>query len=633
MSSKIIVGRYELLEKIGDGGMAIVYKAKDRMLNRLVAVKILKPEYARDAKFVESFKKESHAAASLSNPNIVSIFDVGREGNINYIVMELVEGKTLNDVIAESAPLDYKQAIAITRQIASGLAAAHKHGIIHRDVKPHNVLINEDGVAKIADFGIAKAVTGATIVEGTSEAVMGSVHYFSPEQARGIYVDERSDIYSLGIVLYEMLTGEVPFDGDNPVNVALRHINEDVPAPSQKIPNIPPALDKIVLKATARVQTSRYRSAEELIDDLDNIELVSRVVGGAAFTTGTARRRDERKEYERQRQYPADDYDDRGNNNLPKKKSKKKLVITIIILLALAGGGVAAAFGFGLIGPKNIEVPDVVGLTYNEAKTEIEDAGLRIAEGDPVKSNKVRNGEIAEQDPAGGEMARARQVVTVCLNAGGSGTVPNLIGMPEDEAKELIESCGFKVGSVETKAGTKPEGEVTHQDPKAGEEAEAGTKINLVLSDGKGAKVPNLVGLTKDQAKSAIESAGFKVGSITKGNSSTYSKGTVISQQYESGTTLEKGKSISFVVSNGAGSGSVSLYIDYSEAENEVFYMTVTVSDSNGTRNVVSSKQRHKSDGGETLKIKGTGKGTITVIFDSKTVMKQHANFGTGELS
>lgn len=201
MSSKVLAGRYELIEKIGDGGMAIVYKAKDRLLNRSVAVKILKPEYLNDEKFINNFRKESHAAASLSHPNIVSIYDVGREGNINYIVMELVDGKPLSQIIRERAPLDYKLVVNYAKQIASGLAAAHKHGIIHRDVKPHNILINEDGIAKIADFGIAKAISTTTIVDGTNETIMGSVHYFSPEQARGGYVDEKSDIYSLGIVM------------------------------------------------------------------------------------------------------------------------------------------------------------------------------------------------------------------------------------------------------------------------------------------------------------------------------------------------------------------------------------------------------------------------------------------------
>ena len=286
MSSKVIVGRYELLEKIGDGGMAVVYKAKDRLLNRQVAVKILKPEYTNDEKFINHFRRESHAAASLSHPNIVSIFDVGREGNINYIVMELVEGKPLSKIIRDEAPLNYNRVIDYSKQIASGLSAAHKHGIIHRDVKPHNILVNEDGIAKIADFGIAKAISTTTIVDGTNETVMGSVHYFSPEQARGGYVDEKSDIYSLGIVMYEMLTGEVPFDADNPVTVALMHINDPITPPSKLVEGIPPGLERIVLKATDKYQSNRFKSAEEVIDALNNLDLVSRVVGTTMFMGG-----------------------------------------------------------------------------------------------------------------------------------------------------------------------------------------------------------------------------------------------------------------------------------------------------------------------------------------------------------
>ena len=218
MASRILSGRYELLEKIGDGGMAVVYKGKDKLLNRFVAVKILRPEFTKDATFVENFKRESQAAAGLSHPNIVGVYDVGREGNINYIVMELIDGDTLNKIIEKEAPMDYRKVIDISKQVASALRIAHKNKIIHRDVKPHNIMVTNDGVVKLADFGIARAVNDATLSTGSK--IVGSVHYFSPEQARGNYVDERSDIYSLGIVMYEMLTGKVPFDGDNPVTVA-----------------------------------------------------------------------------------------------------------------------------------------------------------------------------------------------------------------------------------------------------------------------------------------------------------------------------------------------------------------------------------------------------------------------------
>ena len=245
MASRILSGRYELLEKIGDGGMAVVYKGKDKLLNRYIAVNILRPEFTKDATFVENFKRESQAAAGLSHPNIVGVYDVGREGNINYIVMELIEGDTLNKIIEKEAPMDYRKVIDISKQVASALRTAHKNKIIHRDVKPHNIMVTNDGVVKLADFGIARAVNDATLSTGSK--IVGSVHYFSPEQARGNYVDERSDIYSLGITMYEMVTGRVPFDADTPVSVALKHMQEDPVEPKVLNSSIPMSLNKIIL--------------------------------------------------------------------------------------------------------------------------------------------------------------------------------------------------------------------------------------------------------------------------------------------------------------------------------------------------------------------------------------------------
>ena len=284
--SKLLAGRYELIEKIGEGGMAVVYKARCRLLNRYVAIKILRPEFTKDAQFVENFKRESQAAAGLQHPNIVSVYDVGKEGNIHFIVMELIDGRPLSDIIQERAPMDYKTSIELIKQVASALSVAHRNHIIHRDVKPHNIMITKDGMAKLADFGIAKAVSDSTLVTETSK-VIGSVHYFSPEQARGAYVDERSDIYSLGIVLYEMLTGQVPFDGDNPVQVALMHINDEITPPSELVPGIPPALEKLVMKATDKYQSNRYKSADEFLEDLDNIEFVTKMVGNSVLQLQT----------------------------------------------------------------------------------------------------------------------------------------------------------------------------------------------------------------------------------------------------------------------------------------------------------------------------------------------------------
>ena len=285
--SKVLANRYELLGRVGEGGMSVVYKAKDRLLNRFVAVKILKPEFIGDQKFIDSFRRESQNAASMSHPNIVNIYDVGREGNIHYIVMELIEGKALSDYIKDQGPMAYPKVIALSKQIAAALAFAHKNHIIHRDVKPHNVMITPNGTAKITDFGIAKAVNAATIVDNT-DGIVGSVHYFSPEQARGGYVDEKSDIYSLGIVMYEMLTGQVPFDGDNPVNIALQHINSEMVPPSQLVDGVPPALEHIIMKCCDKYPVNRYASAEDLIEALNNLDFVSSVVGDSVLMGGGA---------------------------------------------------------------------------------------------------------------------------------------------------------------------------------------------------------------------------------------------------------------------------------------------------------------------------------------------------------
>lgn len=642
MSSKVIAGRYELLEKIGDGGMAVVYKAKCRLLNRFVALKILKPEFTRDAKFIENFRKESHAAASLSHPNIVSIYDVGREGNINYIVMELVEGMTLSDIIEREAPLDYKSVIELTKQIASGLAIAHKHGIIHRDIKPHNILVNEEGIAKIADFGIAKAVSTTTIVNGTNDTVMGSVHYFSPEQARGGYVDEKTDIYSLGIVMYEMLTGQVPFDGDNPVAVALMHINEEITPPSQLVAGIPPQLEKIVMKATDKYQTNRFKKAEDLIDALNNIELVTRVVGDKTYvavptvgsTVAVAQAAELRSAAATGEQTPPPVAKKEKKENNDRKKKRAILIAVIIAALLLAG--LIIAFAMGAFSKADVVVPDVRGMTYQEAEEKLTEEGLKIKEGDKVFSAKYEEGQVTSQDPNASTKVKKGAVVTVNLSKGTEEeAVPNLIGMSESDAKSQIEKYGFVVGNVSTARSDQPAGQVISQDPAAGTEAVTGTKINLTVSDGKSkgeGTVPDLKGMSVSEAKTAITDAGFTVGNVSYDTSTTYSKDKVMSQDPAAGTKLEKESSISFVVSSGSVS-EVSIHIDYKEAKEEVFYLTVTVADEDGTRNFISNAQRNKSDGGEDLLIKGTGTGTITVIFDNETIKHWNVDFTTGEVT
>lgn len=558
MSSRLLSGRYELLEKIGDGGMAVVYKGKDRLLNRFIAIKILRPEFTKDASFVENFKRESQAAAGLSHPNIVSVYDVGKEGNINYIVMELVEGKNLSTIIAEEAPLDYRRVIDLTKQVASALRIAHKNKIIHRDVKPHNIMVTSDGVAKLADFGIAKAVNDATL--STNSKVIGSVHYFSPEQARGNYVDERSDIYSLGIVMYEMLTGRVPFDGDNPVSIALKHINEEIVPPHEYVDGIPPALERAVLKATNKFQTNRFNSADELIEELDNIEFVTKVVGNSIFAEASnevARKRSDLED-------PSEDEELLSNRKGKKAKKnkkqgnssrKKKIIRIALALAAILLIALGVAFATGKFSGK-AKVPDLSDMTYKEAKKAADDAGFKIEKGKAVYSSEISEGHVVEQNPAGGEEAKKGSTIKVNLSKGSKDvTVPNLVGQNYKKVEKDLKKAGYKLGIVKSETSTKPEGTILSQDPAAGSNADKGTKINITISDGKGkdkGTVPSVTGKSLEEAKAAIRNAGFSVGNITYDESNVYGNGYVMWQQYAANTSLEKGQTIDIEVSKGA---------------------------------------------------------------------------------
>lgn len=564
MSNRLLAGRYELMERIGEGGMAVVYKAKCRLLNRYVAIKILRPEFVKDSQFLESFKRESQATASLSHPNIVSVYDVGKEGNINYIVMELIDGRPLSEIIKEEAPMDYRKAIEITKQVAAALNMAHKNHLIHRDVKPHNILITKDGIAKLTDFGIAKAVSDATLVSGTNR-VIGSVHYFSPEQARGNYVDERSDIYSLGIVLYEMLTGRVPFDGDNPVSVALMHINEQITPPSKLVTGIPPALEKLVLKATDKFQTNRYSSAQELLEELDNIEFVTKVVGNSVFAAEDRPKYNENpiedlealtgKKHTKKISNPVEKKKISKSNEGMYDKNKKLLMfsgIGIGVILLLVG----ILYFTGIFGNSDeITVPSLLNMTYEEAKEKLEELNLEISKGDEVDSADVEKGKITSQLPSADSKVKEGKTIIVNISKGKTeGVIPNLISMKLDGLSEYIEGFGFKIGYVTKEESDVPSGTVIDQSPAGGEKREPGTTIDITVSKEVSVKegvVPVLTGLTVDEARNEILNAGFKIGDISSEESNVYEKDFVMWQQYGPNTKLEEGSTIDIKVSKG----------------------------------------------------------------------------------
>lgn len=562
MSSRLLAGRYELIEKIGEGGMAIVYKAKCRLLNRYVAIKILRPEFTKDEQFVENFRRESQAAAGLSHPNIVSVYDVGQEGNIHFIVMELVEGKTLSELIEEKGRLDYKEAINITRQVASALSLAHKNQIVHRDIKPHNILITNTGVAKLADFGIAKAVSASTIIGGNNK-VMGSVHYFSPEQARGAYVDERSDIYSLGIVLYEMLTGKVPFDGDNPISIALMHINDPMPPVSAEVPGIPPQLEKIIMKATDKYQTNRYRTADEMIEDLDNIEFITKVMGQKAFTIAGEEEKEQpavsvRPERERthRKSEPAGNTEESDKTLERANKISTGFIIGAVAVLVIAGIiGLGALLGWFSGDNEEIKVPNFVGRTFEEAQALAQETGLEIARGEDVYSPDQEEGKITSQNPTADSVVSPGKLITVYVSKGKKdGVVPKIVGMDYKGASEYLKTFGFELGIVKTESSTLPENVIIEQSVEEGSTASKGTKIDVTVSDGKGketVKMPNLIGKTPDEANAIIDTEGLKLGDAAYEETTTTAQNLIFWQQYPEGTELEKGTAVSYKVSKG----------------------------------------------------------------------------------
>lgn len=667
MSSRLLAGRYELLEKIGDGGMAIVYKAKCKVLNRYVAIKILKPEYTKDAKFIENFRRESQSAASLTHPNIVNVYDVGKDGNINYIVMELIEGRVLSDIISEEGPMEANRAIAITKQIALALSFAHKNQIIHRDVKPHNVLITQNGVAKITDFGIAKAVNSATIV-GQTGIVIGSVHYFSPEQARGGYVDDKSDIYSLGIVLYELLTGRVPFDADNPVSVAIMHMNEEMVPPSRLVSTIPLELEAVVMKATQKYQTARYKSADEMYEALDRTAFSMLGLSGEgsqymykgldatmtmAAVNNNRQQNPEIIEVEKEKEDQKGDMKEKikgkdkkikGEKNKGKKKIKLNKLKVLAIVLALICAIPASRFvlttfeEFGKV--KEINVPDVVGMTVEQAEEELEAEGLKCEVEDRVASKEYEEGRIVSQDPPADMTIKEGQTIKVNVSKGlVDEIIPDVTNKPLKDAIFLLEGYGFEKGTVTTEDSDLEEDVVIRQSPSAGNESPAGTKINMVVSNGnakKALKMPNLLGLSLEKAKKEIEEAGLVVGKIGEESSSAYEKNKVMWQQYEAGEELEKGTAVNINISKGkevTGPQNVALTIDYGQAKNEVFFLTVVVSDETGVRTLCSGEERYKSSGSEVFTASGQGKGTVTVIFDNDRVMEKQVDFSTGAIN
>lgn len=610
----MIGDRYEILEKIGTGGMSDVYKAKCHKLNRYVAIKVLKQEFSENENFVSKFRIEAQAAAGLMHPNIVNVYDVGEENGIYYIVMELVEGITLKKYIERKARLSYKEAVSIAIQVSMGIEAAHNNHIIHRDIKPQNIIISRDGKVKVTDFGIAKAATSNTITSN----VMGSVHYTSPEQARGGYSDEKSDIYSLGITLFEMLTGRVPFNGETTVAIAIKHIQEEMVSPKEFVPEIPSSVEAIVLKCCQKSPDRRYQNMAEVIADLkqslispDEDFVVARDMDEEASTRAISqeemsqikRKSQHREAYEEQmrlnaqytrppqneeygeEEYEEEDEYDAGDGRMEKVTTMLTIlagVIICVIILVLVGKifgimrvddigskiGEETEESGGVMQPENpsaddngstgdvLKVPmvDVLGWNVEDAKKEIVRIGL-LPEVSMVESDTYEENIVISTDIPEGQEVEVNTTVVLTVSAGtGAVDVPEVEGLTYEEAYNRIIQEGFTVSRTESYSATVEKGRVISQNPAGGEPAPKGSAITLDVSLGvenNKIAMPNMIGWEQIEAEEWIHENGMILKSIGEVYSDTVAEGLVCYQNFSEGTFLEPGSIIEINVSLG----------------------------------------------------------------------------------
>lgn len=635
MIGKILGGRYELLEKIGGGGMATVYKARCHLLKRYVAVKILRPELVSDEEFVSKFKKESQAAASLSHQNIVNIYDVGQEDDIHYIVMEYIKGDTLKELIIKNGRLSFEKAIYLAIQICNALEHAHKNHIIHRDIKPQNIIISEDGLVKVADFGIARAVTSATVTM-VGANVIGSVYYFSPEQAKGGYTDEKSDLYSLGIVLYEMVTGTLPFEGDSPISIALKHIQEIAKEPREINADIPLNLQNIILKAIEKDPNHRYLTAKQMADDLKrflkepNGDYVKRVMDRNSQTQvipaiigmetivgdGTYKPRADKKEK-------------------TARYKIMKLAIAVVVLL----GFFIILFVIGQSIYNNnfkiaeLSVPNIVRKTETDAKQILSEKGLRLEPTEIYNSN-IPEGLVISQNPDANSMVKKGDVIKVVISLGPRKIlVPKVIEKSYTDAANEIENSGLQVGTITDEISTMPENYVIKQDPQPGQAILPGEVVNLVISKAPvpiTKKVPDLIGLKLDDANNLIERFGFQKGEINY-TISKDEEGTIIKQDPGANIDVPEESIINLWVSKKKQTTfTKEIIIPLNNIEDQT-KVKISLRDSAGIEATVYENIHNKGDTEIKLTLDDHGIKTLIVYINNTKTSEQIINFDAKE--
>ena len=643
LEGKIIGNRYEVLEKIGIGGMATVYKAKDNILKRNVAVKVLRDEFTTDEEFIKRFNTEAQAAASLTHPNIVSIYDVGHEDNLYFIVMELIQGKTLKQIITEDGVLPWKWSINIAIQIASALEIAHKNNIVHRDIKPHNIIITEDGVAKVTDFGIAKAVSNSTITAlGTT---IGSVHYFSPEHARGGYTDAKSDIYSLGVVMYEMMTGRVPFDADTPVSIALKHMQEKPVEPIKLNPSIPYAVNKIIMKAMQKEVALRYSSATEMLKDLN---------AALKNPDGNTVMPDQNIENSYTQRIPTIQGGEKMNQKERKvnaffKKHKKAIMIAIIVLIVIlipviGFYGTQAILNVGRA--KDVKLPNLVGKTIEEAEQELNKSKLKIEKKEEFNS-EIEAGKIISQNPPFIEnyTVKENSTVEVVVSKGTEMTkVPKIIGMEYEEAEEEIKKYNLQAEKIDKVSKTVEKGIVIEQEPAENTEIKAGEKVKIYVSCGNGLKqivTQYVIGKTEKDAKELLTKDGLEV-EVVNEEDTTKENGIVLKQSIEAGKTVDEGTKIIITVNKIAEiktgkidinlksiTGGIKLDAEGNEINPEA---TVTVKVTSAGKEETVYNEKHRKDTSTIIfDVKGVGTITIKVYVDDVLKRQTQMNLNSSD--
>lgn len=637
MTGHTLANRYQILEEVGTGGMAVVYKARDILLDRIVAVKILHAEYGNDHEFVTRFRQEAQAAAKLSHPNIVNIYDVGKDGDIHYIVMEFVRGETLKEYIEKHGHLPINTSIQIAFDIGEALESAHHNGLVHCDIKPHNILVTETGRIKVADFGIARAInSSATMKE--DKKILGSVHYFSPEQASGNTLDERTDIYSLGVVMYEMMTGVVPFEGDTPLSIALQHVQDAIPLPTKYNRRIPRLVERCILKAMAKNPDDRFQSVEELMSELRLSQGFVNSNKGAMPII--------KKGFEGTVKLPpVPEKNTRGEGNIfnrfldsVSRHSKKSIIIAMGSVFIIAF--LWAFFSFGNFwSTQDITVPDVTGKQMEIAQTMLTDKHLSVSIKE-VDSSDVPVGEVITQTPIGGSVVKANRTIYLTVSRGNHGDtvlVPDLRGLTLDEATRKLKEIGLSVGTVTYADADRDDGKILQQTPSSPDKVAQNTTIDVVVSrvkvkEAAPVNVPDTRGMSLNTAMQTLNNAGISIGTVGNLNSNLpNAQATVTGQSLRKGgrtadlyvTYPQTADTSSADVSKeGTGamrSGKVNIHVPNGSSNPHV---QIVLTDDNGSRTVYDKVQA----GGDTVvkNVSGVGRTHVKVFINNTLVQDQY---------